>query len=437
MKHNSILKSRLALELLLGIAGALLLSAGLLFVLRELLYQAADANMPSQESMNRSVLTRLQSYVDDQKLGSADLKKLTAWRQKERYAEVLLFCDGQLLFDSSDPNGLAEQADDAYVYSLYQETPYQLRLNDDKAADAFIFSFESARYYSIADACALTVSFFLFLLLLLLLVHPKLRYISILREELKLLEGGDLSYAMTVRGTDELAELARGIDAMRISILARQAGEAAAQQANRELIRALSHDLRTPLTSLIGYLELINRGQYEDPAQLEHFLKSSQEKAERIRELSDKLFSYFLVYAADDQPPKMEHADAYEFLHQVLCEHAFELESAGFTVETDLPELSADLTIEVDLILRVFENLFSNIVKYGDTNKPVILGYRTDGEILHLSISNGTAKNKNRRARTNLGLRTCETILERHGGAFFVNDDERFSVELTLPITLR
>lgn len=436
MNSKPILRSRLALEMLFGIIAALLLSGGVMFGARELFYRVAEQKMPSQSAMNQAVFERLQAYADQKKLSLTHLDRLDAWQKSERYAEVFLFQDDVLIYPATYTGDAAESIGN--YYALNRDATMPLRLSDGTTAQTLIYSFDSARYYNAADTGALMIAFFLFLILIVLLMRKKLRYISLLRTELLILEGGDLTYPMTVQGRDELTELAQGIDSMRVSILEREAGEAQAQLANRELIRALSHDLRTPLTSLMGYLELINMHRYQSEEQLQHFLKSSREKAERIKELSDKLFSYFLIYAEDEQVSETEVVDAYEFLHQVLGEHVFELESAGFTVETDMPELSAQLSMEPSFLLRVFENLFGNILKYGDRAHPVSVGYETQADqTLRISFENAVAADRDCREGSNLGLRTCQAILERLGGSFVARDGERFTVVLTLPLHLR
>ena len=72
--------------------------------------------------------------------------------------------------------------------------------------------------------------------------------------------------------------------------------------ANSELVTAMSHDLRTPLTSLLAYLELMERGKYENQEQLAYFIRRSLEKTMQIKSMADKLFEYFFVYSSEWAP---------------------------------------------------------------------------------------------------------------------------------------
>ena len=97
-----------------------------------------------------------------------------------------------------------------------------------------------------------------FAVILYLLIRKKVKYIELLGKELEILKGGDLNYQITIRGNDELAALAGEMDSMRRAIRSRQEEEELAHLANRGIVTAMSHDLRTPLTALMGYLDILS-----------------------------------------------------------------------------------------------------------------------------------------------------------------------------------
>ena len=72
----------------------------------------------------------------------------------------------------------------------------------------------------------------------------------------------------------------------------------------------MSHDLRTPMTSLLVYLELLDCGKYENETQLKHVISRCLEKTLHIKGMADKLFEYFLVYSSEWEPPDSEFVDA-------------------------------------------------------------------------------------------------------------------------------
>lgn len=198
------------------------------------------------------------------------------------------------------------------------------------------------------------------MILFVFLIHKKLNYILRLENELAILEGGNLQYPITIQGNDELTCLAQGIDDMRRSFIERQQGEAEAIRANHALITAMSHDLRTPLTSLTGYIELLQNQQYATEEQRQYFIQASRDKVFRIKEMTDALFEYALC-SGDDVPAQLEAMDAYELLSQFVEEYGFELEGAGFQLERAIPPFQAQVLADPSRLSRVFDNLTSNL----------------------------------------------------------------------------
>ena len=120
---------------------------------------------------------------------------------------------------------------------------------------------------------------------------------------------------------------------MRRSILKHQETEDQMRSANSELITAMSHDLRTPLTSLLAYLEIIERKKYADEAQMDQLVHKSIHQTLRIKNMADQLFEYFLVYATDWKNDEPETLDADELFRQILEDYAYSLESSGMKVQ--------------------------------------------------------------------------------------------------------
>ena len=219
---------------------------------------------------------------------------------------------------------------------------------------------------------------------------------------------------------------------MRKSIIQRQAGEEAARQANQELITAMSHDLRTPLTSLIGYLDILTTRRYQNQEQARACLENSRKKAYELKDLSDKLFEFFLVYGREDAP-KLETVDCAAFLMQTLEEGLFLLEDQGFSVERDTPDPKCLLRVDVGLLRRALDNMVSNLRKYADPSAPLKLRWRQRDGRFELELSNRVHPAPKVQS-TGLGLKTCKRILALHGGSFEAREENGwFMVRICLP----
>lgn len=378
---------------------------------------------------------RLQEYVMEKEVTPENLRPLDIWCGRGDQIYLVIYENDRLIYDSFYTSQEEIPVDD---YAPELENPnreYALKLSDGTQTRAFLYYYAGAAYYYVTIFLAGLGAFVMFSLCFITLIHRKLRYIQQLKKELDILAGGDLSYQVTVQGNDELGELASGIDQMRRSIAAHQEAEERMRLANSELVTAMSHDLRTPLTSLLAYLELIERGKYENEQQLSHFIRRSLEKTLQIKSMADKLFEYVLVYSSEWAPSGLESRDGDELLQHLLGEYAFSLENHGFTVEQNISPLEGQIRVNLELLRRMFDNVYGNLLKYADVSQNVKMAYWRQGDQAHVSITNRISPKRDKRQSTNIGLNTCQKIMHCHGGTFSYGEQgEWFQMEAILPV---
>lgn len=182
---------------------------------------------------------------------------------------------------------------------------------------------------------------------------------------------GDLNHPMTIKSHDELSILAREMDVLRTTLDLNYQNEIKIKEAHQELITSLSHDLRTPLTALRGYLDILSLHCYKDKDQMNHYLKGCIEKTEQIKDLSNKTFEYALVFE-QDLLPKLEIIQSKKFI-QYLQENIEYLELEGFKVEKEMDICEVDLKLDLSMMKRMINNICSNILKYAKKESPVYL----------------------------------------------------------------
>lgn len=447
--------NRLEMQLILAVLLALSVAALVFLTAVRGSFAVMNRVFYSEEYQERAAqrgLDRLQDFINRNNVALADLSPLDEWCRRERNAYLSVYVDGALAYDSV----LTSKADYT-AYNTYYENYVAYSYSDEEQASAVmvsvtaedypavafadgegrvdLYTYYQDWYYNTATVASAILAFLVFLIVLTGMIRAKLAYIGQLEREIRILEGGDLRYPITVRGKDELGDLAHGMDDMRRSIIEREAAEEKARRANQELITAMSHDLRTPLTSLLGYLDIVRDGKYASDEQRDRYLRAAHEKAYQIKGLSDKLFEYFLVYSQDSEELPLELLPADDLLSQMLGERAFDLESQGFKVESDLRQLGRNIRVNVDILCRIFDNVFSNVLKYADREQPVEISCMGQGSRAVVTVRNAIAPRNDAVESTNIGLKTCESGAAAHGGKFTARwDDGVFTAELVLPL---
>ena len=243
---------------------------------------------------------------------------------------------------------------------------------------------------------------------------------------------GDLNHPMTIKSHDELSVLAREMNALRTILDLNYQNEIKIKEAHYELITSLSHDLRTPLTALRGYLDILSLHCYKDEKQMDHFLQGCIEKTEQIKDLSNKTFEYALVFE-QDLLPKLETIQSDKFI-QYFQENLEYLELEGFKVEKETDICAVDLQLDLSMMKRMINNICSNILKYAKKESPVYLEISIKQGNLKIVFENEKKKDIQQIESNKIGLKSVKRIVEMHHGQFFVQDlKDTFTLIITLP----
>lgn len=424
-------KSGLARQLLFLIVVAFITGAMLFAGLLRVFQFALDRQLFQESAVierEQRTAEELQNFVDDAALGLSELQFLDVWAENNRDVFITLYTDAGPVYssDSSIEVQILEGSDEITLGTA----TYPIRFADGTAYMIPYFVYN--RYYTAASVLAALLAALVAFVILMVFIRRKLRYIRSLENDLRILAGGDLSYAVTIRGNDELTSLGQEIETMRKALLERQESEQTALRANRDLVTSISHDLRTPLTVLSGYLDILRLDKDFTPTQ-QKYLDAAAGKATQIKTLSDELFDYFLVAEKDDYTFSPQPVEAEVFVKETLEPSLFDLQSAGFTVERDFETLEGTLMPDRRMMRRVFSNLVSNIGKYGDPAHPVHIEIRRNETDCLFRFVN-YIKEPRPEEGTGMGLRTCAQILKHHNGAFETYTNGNFTAEVWLPI---
>lgn len=362
-------------------------------------------------------LDRLQAYVTANSIASGDTEKLTAWVRSQAVVSVQVYRSGFLCYDSNYTRG---DFSDGGGYP-FGEGLRTITFSDG-AAQVSLYGYYAYQFQSWALIGELILVFLLFLGIVMAGIRRTIRYIRTLGDEVDILEGGGLEHPITVSGHDELTDLAQGLDAMRRTFLAQNEKERELAHASQRLVAEMSHDLRTPLTSIMLYTEILLSRKYRDESQLMEYVEKIDKKARRLKQLSDHLFAYALV--AGEEPVKLEGPTPFQTVfYDTLSETVTYLEQQGFSVEMEFNWGEGSILFNRNYIARIFDNLASNIVKYAGRAEPVrIMSVEIPG-MMGFSVRNRKAPPEDPPESSKIGLRSIQGMMEKMNGQCRVEEN--------------
>lgn len=331
-------------------------------------------------------------------------------------------------------------------------------------ASIFIFSFPAQYVYNLLELDKLTVlqwntiafaNFFISILFFIgmfyLLFRPTLTYIRDIEAGIRDMGEGNLDRTIPVKGKDELSSLSQNINQMAAELKERFEYQQKLEKEKSELIANISHDLRTPLTSIIGFLSAVKEKRYETEQERDEYIDITHSKARQLVHLINDLFD--LTTLSDNQANLTKQRVNLNLLLQ-----QFVMESEG-TLPEDM-QTSLDLSKETiwiqadpEKLIRVFENLLTNAIRY--SLKPSTLTIQSkieNDDTALISFSNPASPlvaeeidqlfkrfYKKDQSRTStgsgLGLAIVKSIIQmHHGKVWATSDHEYFTISIKLPL---
>ena len=391
------------------------------------------------EKLSEAYIQDLQDYIDETKAASNDSEKLTEWVRKRKIVSIQVYKDEILTYDSNYPDAAVEDAEAEGAY--YDWEYYYTAEFADGTADVFLYGFFSYPLYSYAMTAEILLAVILLVAIVILGIRKPVRYIGRLKAECEILGSGDLDYQVTVQGKDELSLLARGLDNMRMALRESNEKEAEITAANRRMITEMSHDLRTPLTSLLIYTEILGKKAAKDPRQAMEYVRKIEKKARQIKRLSDNIFEYALI-TEETKAELGEPQTLRELFYDPLSEMTAYLGERGYMVElrpdTGSGSERRQIRVNEEYINRIMDNIVSNIEKYADKSMPVRIETIYTEEYGGLAFRNGiscsTEDRRKTEGSTNIGLHNVEKMMKKMNGYFRVKQTENiFEITLIFP----
>lgn len=273
------------------------------------------------------------------------------------------------------------------------------------------------------------------------LQERSLRYIGKISSAIRNISEGDLNTTVEVAGDDEFSEMAVNLNKMVEDIRRLMDKEREAERTKNELVTNVAHDLRTPLTSIIGYLELLS-GPVEIPVEMKKkYIDIAYAKSKRLEKLIEDLFGFTKMNCGKISM-HVGRVDVVKLLSQMLEEFypSFADKNLSYELQSNVP--AKVIAADGNLLARLFDNLINNAIKYGADGKRVLVRIFAEDQIVTISVVNygyvipadelPFIFNKFYRVEqsrstntggTGLGLAIAQNIVDMHGGTIQVTSD--------------
>ncbi|HHT7190749.1 TPA: HAMP domain-containing sensor histidine kinase, partial [Bacillus cereus] len=198
-----------------------------------------------------------------------------------------------------------------------------------------------------------------------------MKRLSEINKNLKEISNGNLEIHIPSSKNDEIGELATNVNRMAKSLKKSIENEKKSQEMKTEMISNISHDLRTPVTSLIGYADLLGNKLHSNGEECEQYVSILKRKSYELKNQVDDLLEYCQINYKEIELHK-KVVGMKVLMEQVMIDFLPQLENANisFYIEDD-----EELRVEVDvaLIVRLFENIISNSIMYGKDGKEILI----------------------------------------------------------------
>ena len=274
-----------------------------------------------------------------------------------------------------------------------------------------------------------------------ILQEKSLRYITKISDAMQNISEGDLNVTVEVEGDDEFSSMAANLNQMVEDLKELMDKERESERTKNELITNVAHDLRTPLTSIIGYLELLSGDVKLEPEIQKKYINIAYVKTKRLEKLIEDLFG-FTKMNYGKLSMHVGQVDVVKLLSQLLEEFypSFVDKNLSYELQSNVPVKV--ITADGNLLARLFDNLINNAIKYGADGKRIMVKLHADDEIVTVSVINygyvipadelPLIFNKFYRVEqsrstntggTGLGLAISKNIVDMHGGTITVTSD--------------
>lgn len=452
MKKIVKLKGELAIGLILSV----IIGTISAFIINEI-YRGTVLNKNRLEELaverNREAVEYLEKYLDikskSEEVVEDNLKKL---EKNLNYRDInrVFIVDREGNIKSSTGKFKIEKLNidlnKRLEMNMKENTFIAINILEINAENYLVYLNENMIY---SDMLIFQIGSIITIIIFVLFIKGRVTYISNIAESVKVIAKGNFSKKVDVKYNNELSDLAKDINYM--------AEELEREEINKnEFITNISHDLRTPLTTLLGYSKMIDEKVYSNEEDLKRYISIINKKGEYLKVMIEDFFEYAKLSSKDISLEKQK-ININELVSQLLTGEEIKFNEKNLNLNLDLSKERIEVIGDPMLIGRAFDNLISNALKYSKEGTDINI--RLKEELINknrynvFSIENIPENRISKdeiekifkrlykidKARndkgTGLGLSISREIIKLHNGELIVELDSekiRFSIKLKI-----
>ena len=356
---------------------------------------------------------KLQKYVNHNNIKVTEAEILDRWVKKQEILWLEIYDDKKWIYTSNHPfEGKTANTDYPDGWKSY------LMTFADGQFEVGFYGNYTYKFFYYSLTLELLICFAVFFGIVMCGIRKMIVCVQTLKDEINILEGGNLEYKVSVKGNNEIMELANSVECLRKSILSQFKKEEELKSLNNKIITELSHDIRTPLTTIMIYQAAIEHKKYRNEDQLLQYIKKIGDQLEHMNYLIDAVFEYSVDRMQDDDEVIFKGSFKNTF-YEVILGFKQILAESNFNVLDEIKWYTGNVCVYSEDINRIINNILSNILKYADKKSPVRIrslhegeckGFVFENEILHMD------DDKKAKISNHIGIANIKAMMEKNGG---------------------